>query len=144
MLGEKPDNVLPDGGKAAGFVLAGLEERGITAFAPAMSQNVERLLNLSKANNLPPDEALQVRVRVLKIRANFRDASPGRAGHKLSCDILNTLDQQPPEGQADLQNRKHLCKSVRNSEGLMRSHAHPGKREQRERLLAERQEAPLG
>jgi hypothetical protein len=58
MLGEKPDNVLPDGGKAAGFVLAGLEERGITAFAPAMSQNVERLLNLSKANNLPPDEAL--------------------------------------------------------------------------------------
>lgn len=37
MPGEKPDNVLTDGGNAAGSALAGLEERGITVFAPAKS-----------------------------------------------------------------------------------------------------------
>lgn len=37
MLGEKPDNVLTDSGNAAGSVLAGLEARGITSFAPAKS-----------------------------------------------------------------------------------------------------------
>lgn len=37
MLGEKPDNVLTDSGNAAGSVLAGLEDRNITAFAPAKS-----------------------------------------------------------------------------------------------------------
>lgn len=36
-LDETPANVLTDGGNAAGFVLAGLEDRGITAFAPAKS-----------------------------------------------------------------------------------------------------------
>lgn len=37
MLGEKPENMLTDGGNAAGCVLAGLEDRNITAFAPAKS-----------------------------------------------------------------------------------------------------------
>jgi hypothetical protein len=37
MLGEKPDNVLTDSGNAAGSVLAGPEDRNITAFAPAKS-----------------------------------------------------------------------------------------------------------
>lgn len=37
MLGGKPENVLTDGGNAAGPVLAGLEHREITAFAPAVS-----------------------------------------------------------------------------------------------------------
>jgi transposase len=37
MLGKKPENVLTDGGNAAGSVLAGLEDRNITAFAPAKS-----------------------------------------------------------------------------------------------------------
>ena len=37
MLGEKPDNVLTDSGNAAGSVLAGLEDRNITAFVPEKS-----------------------------------------------------------------------------------------------------------
>lgn len=36
-LGEKPKIVLTDGGNAAGVVLVGLEERSITAYAPAKS-----------------------------------------------------------------------------------------------------------
>ena len=71
MLGEKQDNVLTDVGNAAGSVLAGLEKRGITAFAQAMSQEVARLLNLCEANSILPDAALQVRLCVLKIRAQL-------------------------------------------------------------------------
>lgn len=37
MLGEKPDNVLTDSGNAAGSVPTALEDRNITAFAPAKS-----------------------------------------------------------------------------------------------------------
>ena len=37
MFGEKPENMLTDGGNAAGSVLDGLEQREITAFAPAKS-----------------------------------------------------------------------------------------------------------
>jgi len=37
VFGEKPENMLTDGGNAAGSVLDGLEQREITAFAPAKS-----------------------------------------------------------------------------------------------------------
>ena len=37
MCGARPESFLTDGGNAAGPVLAGLEERGITAYAPAKS-----------------------------------------------------------------------------------------------------------
>jgi transposase len=37
MFGEKPETMLTDGGNAAGSVLAGLEQREITAFAPVKS-----------------------------------------------------------------------------------------------------------
>ena len=40
MLGEKPDNVLTDSGNAAGSVLAGLEDRNITAFVPAKTRSL--------------------------------------------------------------------------------------------------------